>query len=318
MAASAALGLESNNLTIGAGATLLANGSFNTSRSTILGGAGGGVGGTFEVAANITLDYTSSSVISGTGSLIKTGAGTLSLGGVDTYTGGTYIKEGTLVSTSGQAPGPQPPAGSNLYAHHIYDGATLQIAVGSWSTERQIELMGDTPSTTDAARIDITNGFTQQRNGLIHGTGKLDLVGTGTMIVTNANTYSGGTIVENGMLQVNNNYAPGSGDIDTPEHLAAYRAAHLEERRVQSHNHRARVASAPGTHTAADVAAQYERQRGRCYWCSTKVGEAYHVDHVIPLSKGGGNGPENLVIACPACNQKKHAKHPMDFAGILC
>jgi len=101
-------------------------------------------------------------------------------------------------------------------------------------------------------------------------------------------------------------------------YAAAYRAAHLEERRVQSHNHRARVASAPGTHTAADVAAQYERQRGRCYWCSTKVGEAYHVDHVIPLSKGGGNGPENLVIACPACNQKKHAKHPMDFAGILC
>jgi autotransporter-associated beta strand protein len=213
VANSSALGLESNNLTIGAGAILQVTSSFNTSRSTTLGGSGNGSGGTFEVAGGQTLDYTSSAVISGTGSLIKTGAGTLSLGGVDTYTGGTYIKEGTLVSTSGQAPGPQPPAGSNLYAHHIYDGATLQIAVGSWSSERQVELMGD--QVGGVAKIDITNGFTQQRNGLIYGAGKLDLIGTGRMIVTNANSYSGGTIVENGILQVNNGAgsATGSGAV---------------------------------------------------------------------------------------------------------
>ncbi|MEI6604310.1 MAG: autotransporter-associated beta strand repeat-containing protein [Verrucomicrobiota bacterium] len=207
VANSAALGLESNLLTIGAGATLQTTESFNTSRPTILGGAGNGVGGTFEVGQ--TLEYTSSSNISGSGSLIKTGAGTLTLSGIDTYTGGTYIKEGTLVSTSSQAPGPQPPAGSNLYAHHIYDGATLQISVGSWSTERQIELVGDTVG--GMAAIHITNGYTQQRNGLIYGTGKLDLVGAGTMIVTNANTYAGGTIVENGVLQVNNSSGSATG-----------------------------------------------------------------------------------------------------------
>jgi fibronectin-binding autotransporter adhesin len=209
IATSSALGLESNPLTIGGGATLKATDSFNTSRSTILGGAGDGEGGTFDVAAGKTLDYTASSVISGTGSLIKTGAGILSLGGVDTYTGGTYMKAGTLISTSGQAPGPQPPAGSNLYAHHIYDGATLQIAVGSWSTERQIELVGG------AAKIDIINGFTQQRNGLIYGAGKLELVGTGTMIVTGTNTYTGGTVIEQGVFQANNSTgsATGSGAV---------------------------------------------------------------------------------------------------------
>ena len=99
---------------------------------------------------------------------------------------------------------------------------------------------------------------------------------------------------------------------------AAYAAAHREQGLARGRNRRARKRAAPGTHTAADVAAQYERQHGRCYWCKEKVGEAYHVDHVVPLSKGGGNGPENLVIACPACNLKKNARHPMDFAGILC
>ena len=211
VAISAALGLESNPLTISAGAVLKATDSFNTSRSTTLGGAGDGVGGTFEVDAGKTLDYTSSSVIGGTGSLIKTGAGTLSLGGVDTYTGGTYIKAGTLVSTSGRAPGPQPPAGSNLYAHHIYDGATLQIAVGSWSTERQVELVGDQVGSGGAAIIDIVNGFTQQRNGLIYGAGRLDLLGTGTMIVTGTNTYSGGTIIEHGVFQANNSTGSATG-----------------------------------------------------------------------------------------------------------
>jgi 5-methylcytosine-specific restriction endonuclease McrA len=63
---------------------------------------------------------------------------------------------------------------------------------------------------------------------------------------------------------------------------------------------------------------QYGRQRGRCYYCHEKVGDSYHVDHVIPLALGGGNGPENLVIACPRCNLTKYAKHPMDFAGVLC
>jgi 5-methylcytosine-specific restriction endonuclease McrA len=72
-----------------------------------------------------------------------------------------------------------------------------------------------------------------------------------------------------------------------------------------------------GTHTAADVAAQRARQRGRCYWCHEKVGKSYHVDHVMPLALGGSNGPENIVIACISCNLRKSAKHPMDWAGRL-
>ena len=98
--------------------------------------------------------------------------------------------------------------------------------------------------------------------------------------------------------------------------VAAWRAAHPEERRAYGRNRRSRERGAEGTHTAADVAAQYLRQHGRCYWCKGKLDE-YHTDHVIPLILGGSNGPENLVIACPHCNVSKQAKHPMVFAGVL-
>lgn len=106
---------------------------------------------------------------------------------------------------------------------------------------------------------------------------------------------------------------------------AAYKAAHREEYAAYTRNHEARKKGNGGTHTAADVKAQYERQKGRCYWQVTdvckarrgKLGDTYHVDHVTPVVKSGSNGPENLVIACPTCNQSKGAKHPMDFAGIL-
>ena len=87
---------------------------------------------------------------------------------------------------------------------------------------------------------------------------------------------------------------------------------------AQTRNRRARLQGAPGRHTAADVAAQLERQRGYCYWCGCAVGNGYHVDHVIPLSKGGSNDASNLVISCPHCNTSKNAKHPMEWAGRLC
>ena len=97
----------------------------------------------------------------------------------------------------------------------------------------------------------------------------------------------------------------------------AWHAAHPEESRAQCRNRRARLVAATGHHTAADVAAQRTRQKGCCYYCGEQTGRHYHVDHVVPLSLGGSNGPENLVIACASCNLRTNAKHPMDFGGRL-
>lgn len=76
---------------------------------------------------------------------------------------------------------------------------------------------------------------------------------------------------------------------------------------------RALNANAEGSHSAQDIADQYKRQKGKCYWCNEKVGDNWHNDHVIPLSRGGSNWPENIVIACPSCNLSKNNKLPHEW-----
>lgn len=50
---------------------------------------------------------------------------------------------------------------------------------------------------------------------------------------------------------------------------------------------------------------------GFCYYCKKKViGSSLHMDHVVPLSKGGAHASYNLVVSCSTCNVKKHAAMP--------
>lgn len=51
-----------------------------------------------------------------------------------------------------------------------------------------------------------------------------------------------------------------------------------------------------------------------CYWCDKELNGIYHIDHYIPIAKGGNHSIENLVISCPSCNLRKHSKDPMQFA----
>jgi hypothetical protein len=86
---------------------------------------------------------------------------------------------------------------------------------------------------------------------------------------------------------------------------------------TKNRNRRAAERRAEGTHCHADVVNQFERQRGRCFWCHKTLSKGYHVDHVVPLCKGGTNSPENLVICCPRCNCSKRGTHPMDWVGVM-
>ena len=54
-----------------------------------------------------------------------------------------------------------------------------------------------------------------------------------------------------------------------------------------------------------------------CYWCNIKLHNNYHIDHYIPLSKGGEHTISNLVISCPSCNLRKNAKDPYVFAQSI-
>lgn len=54
-----------------------------------------------------------------------------------------------------------------------------------------------------------------------------------------------------------------------------------------------------------------------CHWCGVKCPKLYHVDHYVPLAKGGKHEVRNLVIACRKCNLKKSARDPYEFAATM-
>lgn len=52
----------------------------------------------------------------------------------------------------------------------------------------------------------------------------------------------------------------------------------------------------------------FARDMGICGICGDEVSpRAFHVDHVIPLSKGGQHSYENVQLAHPICNRRKGA-----------
>jgi len=93
-----------------------------------------------------------------------------------------------------------------------------------------------------------------------------------------------------------------------------YALAHPDASRAACANRRSRIRNATGTHTKEDISKQYRAQKGKCYYCGREVGKNYHVDHIIPLSRGGTNDPSNLVIACPECNVRKGGRMPHEWA----
>ncbi len=51
-----------------------------------------------------------------------------------------------------------------------------------------------------------------------------------------------------------------------------------------------------------------------CYWCGVSMpGKKAHVDHVIPLARGGLHCVSNLCAACPSCNRKRSSKLPSEW-----
>jgi 5-methylcytosine-specific restriction endonuclease McrA len=85
-----------------------------------------------------------------------------------------------------------------------------------------------------------------------------------------------------------------------------WREKHPEAKVLHNAIRRARKLSNECTLTRDEwlmILAQYE---GRCAYCEA-ASEMLEMEHVIPLSKGGGTTAENIVPACSSCNVRKHA-----------
>ena len=151
--------------------------------------------GTFQITTAGT-NLTLSGVIDGSGALTKTGTGTLTLTGTNTYTGGSTINAGTVVVNSAASLGATS-GGVTLNA------GTVEVSTG-FSTSR-VYTLGDAAST-----FQVDSGQTFTLSSIIGGTGALNKTGTGTMVLSGINTYSGGTVLGAGTLQLSGSGTLGS------------------------------------------------------------------------------------------------------------
>jgi len=101
-----------------------------------------------------------------------------------------------------------------------------------------------------------------------------------------------------------------------------YYAENPDVARASHQRRRARRVGNGGTCTPADVAAIRASQtdtKGRliCWKCGKPIYGKSHLDHWIPLDKGGTSDPGNLHFMHAKCNYLKGAKHPSEIGRLL-
>ena len=172
-------------------------------QSIIRVGTGGGA-----IATGITA--TIASALTGAGGLEKTDEGTLVLSGTNSYTGGTFVNGGTLSVSSDVNLGAA--AGAVTL-----DGGTLENTAGFGSARAVTLGAGGGQFKTDAD-LTLTN--------VIGGAGGLLKTGSGTLTLAANNTYTGGTQISAGTLQIGNGGTTGSisGPIDDDTKLVLNRS----------------------------------------------------------------------------------------------
>ncbi|MCW6817122.1 autotransporter-associated beta strand repeat-containing protein [Salmonella enterica] len=175
--------------------------------------------------------------ISGSGQVVKSGDETLTLSGANSYTGGTLISSGTLVATSVEA----------LGSGDVTDNAVLELNTGGTfdnaiSGSGQVVKSGDETLTlsgsntytggttindgtliatsvdalgsgdvTDNAVLELNTGGTF--DNAISGSGQVVKSGDKTLTLSGANSYTGGTTINDGTLVATSVDALGTGDV---------------------------------------------------------------------------------------------------------
>ena len=209
--------LASTDIRIGAGGTLLSANGGLAATSTVVADGTLALGadetiasltgsGAVNLGAN-TLGVGAGSfsgVVGGTGDLQKTGAGTLTLGGANTYTGTTTVSAGTLELTGSLASTDvRIGVGSTLLSANGGLAATSTVAANGTLALGGNEAIG---TLTGSGAVNLggnTLGVGAGTfSGVVGGTGELQKTGAGTLTLSGANTHTGTTRVSGGVVSV--------------------------------------------------------------------------------------------------------------------
>lgn len=157
---------------------------------------------TRTLTANTSDTLSMTNVVSN-GGITKAGGGTLTLTGANTYASGTTINAGTVSF-----------ANTSLGSGNITFGASSTLQWNGANTQ-------DVSNNIQAIGTGVTATFDTQANNvtlasIISGLGGIAKAGSGTLTLSAANTYSGGTAVNVGTLQATNGAGGTSSITPTP------------------------------------------------------------------------------------------------------
>ncbi|HNH43821.1 MAG TPA: autotransporter-associated beta strand repeat-containing protein, partial [Agitococcus sp.] len=137
-----------------------------------------------------------------TGSLVKTGAGEISLNAENLYSGSTDIQQGTVTVANNKALG--------IGNVKLQNGTTLQSGADV-TLANKVELVSGnvTLSTPQINPLTTPQNTSLTLTDIVSGAASLTKTGTGSLILNGNNTYAGETIIKAGKVAINNAAALG-------------------------------------------------------------------------------------------------------------
>ncbi|MEM7541508.1 MAG: autotransporter-associated beta strand repeat-containing protein, partial [Pseudomonadota bacterium] len=213
-------GVGVNGTSVTSGATLELN-NINGTVTEEIAIAGTGVSSAGALRVDTVAGATTTTlngVISGTGDVRKVSAGTLALGGVNTYTGVTNIDGGTVQVTDAAGLGSSG-GGLGTDGTTVANGATLDFALGGGSSGEELSISGAGDGVAGALKassnstltgtvvmaanstVDVDTGITLMLNGVVSGAFNLTKQDAGILVLGGTNTYTGNTVVSAGTLR---------------------------------------------------------------------------------------------------------------------
>jgi autotransporter-associated beta strand protein len=169
-------------------------------------------------ARNLALSGTGNTVVSGSiadsstvtngSALTKSGTGTLTLSGSNSYTGGTTVSAGTLALSNSNALGAN--TGSLTLSGGTLSMGAYNATVGAVTIGNAALTFDSGGGTLTATSYAATNTVALTLSNSLAGTGTLTKTGAGTLTLTGVNSYLGGTTLSGGVLSLGSASAIGS------------------------------------------------------------------------------------------------------------